>query len=54
MIDAFTHTKLDLIRKSIRRIDEMLDSLHRQLGQIEEELQIKEFAELEKELANDK
>lgn len=50
-MDAFIETKLDLIKKSIKRIAAAQSTLESQINEIEYLIQQKDFEELEKDLA---
>ena len=49
-MNSFDKTRLDLIRKSLSRTRIFLDEIEKKLNQIEYEMQIKDFEQLEKEI----
>ncbi len=49
-MNSFDRTRFDLIRKSLNRARIFLDGLEKKLNQIEYEMQIRDFEQLEKEI----
>lgn len=50
MTDIFIHTKLDLIKKSLTKLETAVTELREQLYKVEDQIQQEEYAKLEEEL----